>query len=99
MIVRIVTMEFKRENIEAFKKVFEEKKERIRSFSGCQYLELLQGTDARNNIFTTYSHWQSEEDLNNYRYSDLFKETWTETKALFSKKAVATSFTKLHTLG
>lgn len=98
MIVRVVKMEFKDEHIETFKKLFEEKKLKIRAFPGCQYLELLQGLDAKKNIFATYSFWASEEDLNNYRYSDLFKETWSETKKLFSKKPEATSFNKLHSL-
>ena len=98
MIVRIVKMEFKKECVDTFKSLFEERKEQIRSFPGCQYLELLQGSEAKTNIFMTYSYWESEEALNNYRYSDLFKETWKETKKLFSKKAEATSFKKLHTL-
>jgi heme-degrading monooxygenase HmoA len=98
MIVRLVKMEFKKECIEDFKALFEEKKEHIRSFPGCQYLELLQGTEAKNNIFTTYSYWESLEDLNNYRYSDLFKETWLATKKMFSKKPEAISFNKLHSI-
>jgi len=98
MIVRIVKMEFNKESIEDFKALFESKKIMIRSFPGCMYLELLQGTEAKDNIFMTYSYWNSEEDLNNYRYSELFKETWTETKKMFSKKPEAISFQKLHIL-
>jgi len=98
MIVRIVRMEFQPNKVEDFKNIFEERKAKIRSFPGCQYLELLQGTNAQTNIFTTYSYWDSEEALNEYRYSELFAETWQLTKALFSKKAEATSFHKLHSL-
>ena len=96
MIVRIVKMEFKKESIDDFKALFDSKKILIRSFPGCTYLEFLQGTEAKDNVFITYSHWNSEEDLNNYRYSELFKETWSETKKMFSKKPEAISFQKLH---
>jgi len=98
MIVRIVKMQFKPEHIEDFKNLFEERKEKIRSRPGCEYLELLQGTNAKDNTFYTYSYWQTEEDLESYRYSDLFKETWKLTKAMFSQKAEAISCNKLHKL-
>ena len=98
MIIRIVKMEFKKEFIGEFKSLFEERKERIRNFEGCIHLELLQGIEARNNVFVTYSKWNSEEALNHYRYSSLFKETWSKTKSMFAKKAEATSFVQLHKL-
>ncbi len=98
MIVRVVKMEFKDECVNEFIALFEDKKEKIRSFPGCQYLELLQGLDAKKNVFATYSYWKTEEELNNYRYSDLFKATWADTKKLFSKKPEAISFKKLHSL-
>lgn len=91
-------MEFQIDKVETFKSIFEDKKELIRAFPGCQYLELLQGQSARNNVFITYSYWESEEALNNYRYSELFGETWKATKALFSKQAEAISLNKLHSL-
>jgi len=43
------------------------------------------------NIFFTYSFWNSEDDLNAYRHSELFRKTWKETKALFSDKPEAWS--------
>ncbi len=98
MIVRIVKMEFQPDKIESFKAIFEARKKHIRAFPGCQYLELLQGNAANKSVFMTYSYWDSEEDLNNYRYSELFAETWKETKILFSKKAEAISLSKLHSL-
>ena len=98
MIVRIVEMQFKPENVETFKALFEERKEKIRGFPGCRYLEMLQGTAGNNNVFSTYSHWDSEEDLENYRYSELFADTWKTTKVLFSARAKAISFTRLHQL-
>lgn len=91
-------MEFRHEEVDNFKQLFEERKEKIRAFQGCNYLELLQGLDAKITVFMTYSYWDSQDDLDNYRYSDYFAETWKLTKAMFSKKAEAISTQKLHTL-
>ncbi len=98
MIVRIVKMQFKPEEVDNFKQLFKERKEKIRGFPGCHYLELLQGAPASPSTFFTYSYWASEEDLNNYRHSDLFAETWKLTKKMFSQKAEAISTQKLHSL-
>ena len=98
MIVRIVKMYFRVEHIEDFKRLFENRKEKIRNFPGCHYLELLQGTEDQSHVFMTYSYWDSQDDLNNYRYSELFKDTWTATKKMFSQKAEAISTHKLHNL-
>ena len=54
MIKRIVKMTFKVDEVETFKVLFNERKEQIRHFEGCQYLELLQGKNEPN-IFFTYS--------------------------------------------
>ena len=43
----------------------------------------------------TYSHWESEEALNKYRDSELFKSVWSFTKALFAEKPQAFSTKKL----
>lgn len=90
MIVRIVQMQFKPENIPAFETLFAERKQQIRGFEGCRHLELWQ--DANNpTIFFTYSHWESEAHLNHYRFSEFFKDTWGKTKALFAEKPQAWS--------
>lgn len=90
MIVRIVQMTFRPEEVEAFQQLFSERKQLIRSFIGCNHLELWQ--DAHNtNIFFTYSIWDSEAHLDHYRFSELFKDTWAKTKALFADKPKAWS--------
>lgn len=98
MINRIVQMTFEVENIPAFLTLFEQSKEKIRNFPGVQHLELLQDTQNPQTFFT-YSHWDSEESLENYRHSDLFKGVWSNTKPLFSEKAKAWSTNCLHRLG
>ena len=42
MIVRIVKMVFREEEVESFKQLFTERKSLIRNFEGCTHLELLQ---------------------------------------------------------
>lgn len=73
-----------------FLEVFEESKNKIRAFPGCTHLELWRGKTP-DNIFMTYSHWESEEALEQYRQSDLFRTTWAKTKPLFSARPEAWS--------
>ncbi len=93
MILRIVQMTFQPQFIETFTQLFEERKSTIRSFPGCSHLELWQ--DSNNpSVFFTYSIWETEADLNHYRFSEFFKDTWGRTKALFAEKPQAWSVTQ-----
>lgn len=94
MLVRIVRMTFHPESVADFLENFHENKKFIRNFSGCHYLELWQDENERN-IFLTHSHWESEEHLNQYRDSELFKSVWKFTKARFSEKPQAFSSKKI----
>jgi len=91
MIIRVVRMTFRDDAVEQFLQIFEASKEKIRSFPGCQYLQLL-GDVHQTNIFSTYSIWEDETDLNVYRNSELFGQVWPETKRLFSAPPVAHSY-------
>ncbi len=97
MIVRIVKMTFESSEIESFKAMFDSKKTLIRNFEGCQFLELYQDHNNKS-IFFTYSYWTSEEALNAYRHSELFKEVWAQTKKKFADKPEAWSVNKLVSL-
>lgn len=97
MLVRIVRMTFQEDKVHAFLENFEANKEKIRHFPGCQYLELWRDKKFKN-IFMTYSHWDSEEALNQYRDSELFKSVWSYTKTLFSDKPKAFSVEKIDKL-
>ncbi len=90
MLVRIVKMNFRNEAIEDFKKFFETRKATIRSFEGCEHLQLWQDS-TQANIFFTYSLWQNEDALLHYRNSSFFRDTWMQTKQLFADKAEAWS--------
>ena len=95
MLIRIVKLSFKSENIVKFEKIFKETKQYIQDFEGCISLELLQ--DKTNpNVFFTYSQWADEEYLNKYRNSDFFNSVWRKTKVLFDAKPEAWSVHKKH---
>ncbi|WP_298494799.1 antibiotic biosynthesis monooxygenase family protein [uncultured Algibacter sp.] len=97
MLVRIVKMGFYKQNIEIFLENFNTNKSKIRAFEGCSFLELYR--DKNNpNIFFTYSYWESENTLENYRKSELFNTVWSKVKPLFSIKPEAWSVDKLETL-
>ncbi len=96
MLIRIVKMTFEHSKVDDFLAVFEESKLKIRNMPGCSHVELLQDYNLPNG-FTTYSYWDTEEDLNNYRNSVIFKAVWAKTKVLFSAKPIAFSL-KQHTV-
>ena len=97
MLVRIVKLSFEPAKIEEFLANFEVNKNKIREFKGCLFLELYRDQN-NTNIFFTYSYWHSENDLNHYRHSDLFKSIWAKTKPLFNAKPEAWSVDKLASL-
>ena len=97
MFVRIVKLSFHQENIPAFLENFEAMKEKIRNAPGNRLLELYQDKD-NPEIFFTYSYWEQESDLENYRHSELFQGVWSFTKKLFNAKPEAWSVDKLVSL-
>ncbi|NAY91194.1 antibiotic biosynthesis monooxygenase [Muricauda sp. JGD-17] len=94
MLIRIVKLTFKPENIPSFERIFRKSKNGIQGFNGCQLVELYQ--DIKDPcVFFTYSFWENESDLEHYRSSDFFKSVWGRTKVLFSKKPEAWSVNKV----
>lgn len=93
MIIRIVRLHFKEEGVAEFLSTFDKHKTAIRSFPGCTHLELLKdASDAT--VFSTLSHWQDEQSLENYRKSELFTTVWGGVKKLFSERPQAFSLVK-----
>jgi heme-degrading monooxygenase HmoA len=93
MLVRVVKMEFQADQIESFVQLFLQRKELIEACDGCIQVTLLQDENDSTRFFTL-SHWDSDEDLQNYRNSELFKENWSLTKPMFKSKAEAWSLGK-----
>lgn len=90
MIIRIVKMTFKKNEVTAFLKLFASAKPKIRNFEGCSSLKLHQDL-TNENIYYTISHWNQASDLEKYRNSEFFKKTWKDTKLLFADKPLAFS--------
>ncbi|MCP4146656.1 MAG: antibiotic biosynthesis monooxygenase [bacterium] len=90
MIVRIVKMTFRDDTREQFHEYTKTIAETIHGFDGCEHLDILQCIHDKN-IFFSYSHWQSEHHLNQYRYSDFFKKTWSTVRLWFGDKPEAWS--------
>jgi len=90
MLVRIVKLTFDSSKVDDFLINFDKNKDQIR-------IELYR--DKENpSVFFTYSYWNREEDLENYRNSSLFKGIWKITKAWFVAKPEAWSVDKLASL-
>lgn len=94
MLIRIVKLTLKKENIASFEQIFEETKNFIRNFEGCLHLELYQDRE-HSNIFFTYSQWEKEENLETYRKSEFFRNVWGKTKLLFEDKPEAWSVNRI----
>lgn len=85
MLLRIVRLELQKEKVQDFVQLFKENKEKIASSAGCHHLEMC--TDAKYpHVIYTFSKWDSEDSLNNYRKSDFFSILWPQITALFSGK-------------
>ena len=85
MIARFVHMTFHENNVDQFLNLFSKYKSQIRTQPGCKLVHLIQDPNYPTHI-STYSVWDSESDLNNYRMSSIFGEVWPKTKILFAKK-------------
>lgn len=94
MVIRVVRMYFKEEHLEDFLKLFDNTKDQIRNFEGCQRLELLQDL-GQEHILTTYSYWKDIKSLDRYRHSALFMEVWSQMKKYFAAKPIAFSCRQL----
>ena len=88
MITRIVKLTFQDDKVNDFLVFFETIKFKVNSFPGCKGMQLVQDQDDTTIIFT-YSHWETEFDLNAYRDSATFGEVWPKIKPWFGGKPEA----------
>jgi heme oxygenase (mycobilin-producing) len=87
-IIRIVRLSFEPAHVDAFLAIYQEKKSAILAFEGCRHLQLKRDYDCPN-VYYTYSYWDSNLNLENYRASEFFGQTWSQTKILFNNKPQA----------
>lgn len=91
VLIRLVHLTIAPAKVDEFLAHFDEKSDEIRAFDGCEHLELWQ-SERYPGRMTTFSKWQDEEALDDYRRSILFKETWSTVKPLFAAPAQASSY-------
>lgn len=90
MITRIVKLHFQKGQRDFFLSIFNETKMKVATFEGCRGMRLL--NDLKNpDVFFTYSRWDNESCLENYRKSALFKTIWSSIKPSFEEAAEAWS--------
>ena len=94
MITRIVRLPIDPEKMDEFMSIFERIKNEINDQPGCRSLRIFKQQDDSGALFT-YSTWDNESDLHNYRNSELFKSTWPAVKLLFTEKAQAWTLSEL----
>lgn len=94
MIIRIVKLTMRKEEVNTFKNYFSTVCETIRNQEGCTLLQAWQDIN-QPEIFFTYSLWKQEEDLNRYRDSEFFLQFWKTVKPWFGAKAEVWSFDKI----
>ncbi|MFD1553532.1 antibiotic biosynthesis monooxygenase [Putridiphycobacter roseus] len=87
-ITRIVKMSFKPEHAAAFEAYFLTIKSKVAGQPGCRGVKLLK-EKGETGVFFTYSQWDSEVDLNNYRHTETFGQIWPTVKNWFADKAGA----------
>lgn len=97
MIVRLVKMTFRKEEVQRFQGMFDGWKHKIIASPGCLALELLHDADDPC-VFFTHSHWNSAADLEAYRRSAVFAEVWPVVKSMFKAPAEAWSTRSEHQL-
>jgi len=90
MITRIVKLKIKVEALESFKNIFYDTKPLIDNFPGCGSTNLHVQAEDLTTVFTV-SYWDDLNALEAYRQSELFRNTWSKVKPLFSAKAEAWS--------
>jgi hypothetical protein len=91
-IQRIVKMTFHKNHCEAFETYFNEIKNQVGNQPGCHGVKLLK-EENETGVYFTYSVWDSQEHLDAYRFTPLFKMVWPKVKEWFADKPEAWSTT------
>lgn len=92
MITRIVKLQIASDSCDEWEALFQKVKPLIESVPGCHQVILLKSS---NGIYFTYSQWDSEQALEDYRSSAFFGEVWPKIKALCNGPAQAWTTTQV----
>lgn len=90
MLTRVVKLTFQEDQLADFYAHFETVKLNVAQFPGCLGMKLMSDLNDPNIIFT-YSEWENEAALDNYRCSELFLSIWPQIKPWFAQRAEAWS--------
>lgn len=90
--IRIVKLTLAPEHLDDFIQHFETVKLKINAFPGCLGMQLLVDQKQKGVVFT-YSKWENDTALDNYRNSELFGAIWPTVKQWFIDKPQAWSTT------
>ena len=90
MLTRVVKLTFQEDHLADFYAHFETVKLNVARFPGCLGMKLMSDLNDPNIIFT-YSEWENEAALDNYRCSELFLSIWPQIKPCFAQRAEAWS--------
>ncbi len=88
--IRIVKLSIRSEHEDDFVAQFEGSKSKIFSQAGCRMVYLLRD-QSKSGVFFTLSIWDSVDDLDAYRASDLFGGIWPVVKTWFAEAPEAWS--------
>lgn len=88
MITRIVKMTVQMERTDEFRSILELNSQEVRTFNGCEHLEIFCDKKDRSTIFS-YSIWKTERHLNQYLRSEFFRSFWPKLTQFFAAEAQA----------
>jgi len=94
VIVRLVRMRFRPEEVERFLALYERAYPVIVGQPGCRSVQLVREVNDPA-AFATWSVWNDGASLDAYRRSPFFRSFWPEVKALFCAPAEAVSFEEI----
>ncbi len=95
MLIRLVRMRFRSEEVERFLALYDQAYPIIVGQPGCRSVQLVREIDDPA-AFATWSVWDDAAALDAYRRSAFFRGFWPEVKALFRAPAQAVSFEEMH---
>ena len=95
MITRVVRLTLRPDiNSEAFEEIYRKRNPYTKGVKGCRSVKVMKDVND-DHVHYTLSAWDRNEDLEAYRQSDYFAETWPMVKALLDQKAQAFSMTEM----
>lgn len=95
MITRVVRLTLRPDvKSEAFEEIYRNRNPFAKGVKGCRSVKVLKDVNDERVLYTL-SAWDCNEDLEAYRQSEYFAQTWPMVKALLGQKTQAFSMTEM----